>query len=169
VKDLVGAVRRGGIDGARFGELVTSASDEELTALMNDLEGRTLVLAAIFEQMGARLRPDRARGIRETIHWHVEGGPGGAVDSYQVRIEDGIATVGTDLDGDPRVAFEVDPVAFLRMTAGQVNGMKLILARKLKVRGDMIFAPRVEGLFDTDPTSPGGSASRIMSESGTRE
>jgi putative sterol carrier protein len=86
-----------------------------------------------------------------------------------VRIEHGSATVGTSLNEEPRVSFEADPVAFLRMTAGQVNGMKLILARKLKVRGDMMFAPRVEGLFDTDPTSPGGSASRNVSEGGTRE
>lgn len=169
VKDLLAVVRKGEVDGARFSEMVTSASDEELAALMSDSEGRVLVLAAIFEQMGARLHPDRAQGMRETIHWHVEGGPDGAVDSYQVRIEDGVGTVGTDLDEEPRVAFEVDPVAFVRMTAGQVSGVKLILARKLKVRGDMMFAPRVEGLFDTDPASQGGSASRIVFEDGARE
>lgn len=44
---------------------------------------------------------------------------------------------------DPRVIFEIEAVAFIRMIAGQTTGMRLALSSTLKIKGDMMFAPRV--------------------------
>jgi putative sterol carrier protein len=153
MEDLIEVARQGELHGARFSELIGAASRKEIAALVADPEARTLVLDGIFEQMPKRLKADKAAGMTEVIHWHVEGAPGGGVDSYEVRIDDGAATVSRELSGEPRVSFTADPVALLRMIAGETTGMKLMLSRKLKVKGDMMFAPRIQGLFETDPAA----------------
>lgn len=141
------------IDALKFAEIVSSKSDAELTQALGELQARSILLDTIFEQMEARLHAERARGMREVIHWRILGRPDGGDDAFQVLIEDGVARVSRELDREPRVTFEVDGVSFLRMIAGQTNGMKLALARKLKIKGDMMFAPRVEGLFRTEPAA----------------
>ncbi len=143
----------GAMDGAAFRDLVRGASQGELREVMAHAELRGLILDRVFAQMEQRLRPERAKGMCEVIHWKIDGAPGGGFDVFQITIENGTATAARELDAKPRVTFEMDPVAFLRMVAGEVSGMKLMLASKLRVRGDMMFAPRVEGLFNTDPTA----------------
>lgn len=151
VQDVI--AQAGAIDGAGFAALVADASDPDLRTLMSDETARDVVLGRIFEQMPARLHADRAKGMDETIHWIIGGRPSGGSDLFEVHIHDGRATVRRDGSAKARVTLEIDPVAFLRMIAGQTNGMKLMLSRKLKVKGDMMFAPRMESLFDTNPAS----------------
>ncbi len=136
-----------------FAELVAGSSDEDVAASMRDPELRHKVLAAIFGQMPGRLRADRARGLDAVVHWIVTG-QGDARDEWEVVIRDAACTVHEGFT-EPKatVSFEVPDVQFLRMIAGQTTGMKLMIARKLRVRGDMMFAPRIEGLFKTDPAA----------------
>jgi putative sterol carrier protein len=136
-----------------FADLVAGSSDEDVAAAMSDPELRAKVLAAIFGQMPSRLRADRARGLDAVVHWVVTG-KDEARDEWEVVIRDEACTVGEGFT-EPKatVRFEVPDVQFLRMIAGQTTGMKLMIGRKLRVRGDMMFAPRIEGLFKTDPAA----------------
>lgn len=141
------------IDGAAFAQLVSSASADQLREVMAHAEIRELILVRVFEQMEQRLRPQKARGMHEVIHWKIDGRADGGQDAFQITINDGVASASRTLDAKPRVTFEMDSLAFLQLISGHTSGMKLMLSRKLKVRGDMMFAPRVEGLFETDPTA----------------
>jgi putative sterol carrier protein len=45
------------------------------------------------------------------------------------------------------VTLVVDPVNFLKLVTGNANGPELFLRRKLRIKGDLIFAAQVPGLF----------------------
>ena len=153
VHDLIASGDAHALDGAGFAEMVSGATDKQLREVMTHPDTRTLILDRIFGQMGERVRPDRVRGIDAVVHWHVTGGPAGAIDRFQVHIRDGAAVVTRNGEDKAKVTMIVDPVGFLRMIAGETTGMKLMLGRKLRVKGDMMFAPRLEHMFNTDPAA----------------
>jgi len=141
------------VDPAQFAAVISGQSDAELAAILAQPAARALLLDSIFERMPLRIKPERAKGMREVVHWKVGGKADGGHDTYQVLIDDGTAVVTKELDQPARVTFIVDPVAFLRMIAGQTTGMKLVLSRKMQIKGDMMFAPRMEQLFKVDPAA----------------
>ena len=135
------------IDAAQFASIVSEKSDAEIAEILAHAEQRTLLLDTIFGQMERRIRPERAKGMQEVIHWRVLPEGEGDPDAFQVVIDDGKAIVGRELDRDPRVTFEIHGVSFIRMIAGQTTGMKLALGRKLKIKGDMMFASQMTSFF----------------------
>lgn len=140
-------------DDAEFVELVRSTSDAELAEWMSG-EGRDAILEEIFGQMEGRLRPDRARGVRGAIQWRVKGRPDGGEDVFEVLVDDGSCRVTRGETEEPRATMSVDPVSFLKLMAQATGSTKLVLRRKLRIKGDVGFAMRSEHLFrkplDTD-------------------
>jgi putative sterol carrier protein len=69
--------------------------------------------------------------------------------AWEVVIHDGRCT-STDrpAHAKPTVSFELGDVAFPRLITGQTSGMALLLTRRLKVRGDLGFARRIDQLFE---------------------
>lgn len=153
VQELLASGDAEAMNGAAFAELVGVATDVQLRDVMAHPDTRTLILDRIFDQMAERVVPERTRGIDAVVHWHITGGPAGGLDRFQVHIRDGAAVVTRNGEAKAKVTMIVDPVGFLRMIAGQTTGMKLMLGRKLRVKGDMMFAPRLEHMFNTDPAA----------------
>ena len=141
------AIDAASVDPAEFAANVARASDEELAQAMSS-ELRGLILDEIFKRMQQHVRADRVRGVQAVIHWRIKGRPDGGVDEYQVVLENGQCTVSRELDREPRVAIELDGVDFLRLVTGGRSGPDLFMSGKLQVRGDLVFAAQVQGLFD---------------------
>jgi putative sterol carrier protein len=140
---------RDNIDPVAFSAIVKDASEDELAELMRG-EHREAVLDEIFARMPARLKPNAAAGVDAVLHWRIGGRPDGGDDVYEVTVRDGACQIDKSPSQQPQVTFKVRPAAFLRLIAGATNGMKLVLARKLSVEGDIQLAMRTERLFDRD-------------------
>jgi putative sterol carrier protein len=135
-----------GVDSDKFAEMFREASEQELTSAM---EGpyRDAILGEIFRQMPSRLRPDRARGVTGALQWRISGRPDGGEDIYEVAFADGACQVNREATMPPRATMKIDAVAFLKLIAQAVGPAKLVLTRRLRVRGDLPFAMRSEHLF----------------------
>lgn len=133
------------VDADRFSSVLRSASDRELDELMAS-EHRKRILDEVFDQMPERLLRERAVGIAAVIQWRVGGSDGD--DVYQVTIRNGACRVERGATERPDVTFRIQPAAFLKLIGGKASGVKLVLARKLRVEGDVQLAMRVERLFD---------------------
>jgi putative sterol carrier protein len=136
------------VDPAAFARAVAQTPDEALAEGMAS-ENRGAILDEIFAQMERRFDTSRGGDVDATIDWKVHDRPGGGYDHYRVRIAGGACRVEKDPpEGQPRVTFKVKPVDFLRLVTGNASGPQLFLTGKLQIDGDLMFAARVQSLFE---------------------
>jgi putative sterol carrier protein len=135
-----------------FAALVANASDEQLEEAMSGPQ-RGLALREIFARMADHLDPQKAKGKDAVVHFQILGGPDGAHDDFEVIVRDGKCEVSETPTEKPRVTLKVEPVAFLKLITNQKSGPELFMTGKLKIEGDLMFAPQIAGLFQI-PTAP---------------
>lgn len=134
------------IDPDQFAQLIAQASDAQIE---EGLEmNRALIIGEIFRRMPERLDRERTQDLEAIMEWKIKEGPGGGPEYFQVRIERGECTVveGREHD-DPDVRFTIDAVNFIKLIAGAAQGPALFVFGKLKIRGDLMLAARMPGLF----------------------
>jgi putative sterol carrier protein len=141
-----GAVDVAAVDAAEFALNISKVSDEQLDEAMGS-EMRPTILSEVFRRMEEHFRADRAANVDAVIHWRIGGGPGGAEDHYEVVVRDGSLSYTDEPVEEPRVTFRMDGATFLRLVSGNASGPLLFMTGKLKIEGDMMFAPQVQSLF----------------------
>ncbi|HEX3789160.1 MAG TPA: SCP2 sterol-binding domain-containing protein [Pseudonocardiaceae bacterium] len=132
-----------------FARLISSASADQLVALMAHPRLRARILDEIFRRMSEHFRADRAANTRAVVHWRLyEGAGSGGYDRYETVIENGTCTVNPERTRDARVTITMHPADFLRLITGSSSVPTLFMTGKLRVRGDLAFATGLTGLFD---------------------
>ncbi len=130
----------------QFAELVRNASDGELETGIRSA-GIETVLDRIFAGMQERFLPDKAAGVETDVQWVVTDQ--GNEYPYAVSIKGGACTAQRGRSDAPKVTFTLALVPFLRLIAGQENGVQLFMKGALKVGGDLLFSQRVQTFFQT--------------------
>ena len=134
------------IDAEQFASLVGQASDEQLAEGL--AQNRDILLDQVFERMPERFRGDKASDLRAVVEWRVGDRPGGGHDRWQVVIENGSCRVIRDGDAEPTVSFTVGGVDFVKLVTGNASGPMLFTFGKLKIKGDLLLAARVQSFFE---------------------
>lgn len=128
-----------------FIRLVHDSSDDEVRTTFQQV-GAAAALDRIFAMMTEYYRPERAGDVDATVQWKINDG---ITDHHYVisfrpdRCETWSGTV-----DDPRTKVSTDIVRFARIVSGQANPVKLLMTRKLKASGDVMFARKIDGFFD---------------------
>jgi putative sterol carrier protein len=147
-----------GLDTDQVARMVGTVPEEQLAGAMSG-EGREMVLSEIFRRFPERIS-DAGKQENVAIEWRIGGGPGGEPESWFVVVEDGQCVTGKDLEAEPRVSFELDGVDFLRVVTGNANPVEMFMSGKLKIKGDLMYAARVQSMFVMPGSSgPPGPAS----------
>ena len=132
---------------SEFNEIVRSIDDETLASAMADPMSRTVVLHAVFDEMPRRLIGDRVEGVDSVVCWRI----GEPADMWTVVVANSRCTVHQGNPGlDPAVTLELGMVPFLRMIAGQMGGMALLVTGNLRIKGNMMTARKMEKWFVRD-------------------
>jgi putative sterol carrier protein len=134
------------IDADQYAALVAEASDEDLERGM--AENRELVLGQVFNRMPERFRADKAGDLDAVLEWRIRGAAGGGHDRWQLAIRNGACSVVQDGDEDPTVTLTIGPVEFLKLITGNASGPAMFAFGKLKVRGDLLLAARIQSFFE---------------------
>lgn len=130
----------------QFAELVKNTSDGEIETGMR-AAGLDTVLDRIFDGMQQRFVPEKAAGVTADVQWVVTDQANEY--PYQVSIKDGACTAGRGRATSPQVTFTLALVPFMRLIAGQENGVQLFMKGQLKVGGDLMFSQRIQTFFAT--------------------
>ncbi|TMK20222.1 MAG: SCP2 sterol-binding domain-containing protein [Actinobacteria bacterium] len=130
----------------QFAELVRNTPDAEIESGMR-AAGIDVVLDRIFQGMQERFAPDKAAGVDADIQWVVTDQ--GNDYPYQVAIRNGTCAASRGRSASPKVTLTAALVPFLRLIAGQENGVQLFMKGALKVGGDLMFSQRVQTFFAT--------------------
>lgn len=128
----------------QFAKMVAGASDKEIESTIAKVGVRP-TLDRIFAGFEERFRPDRAEGVQAIVQWRIKAD--GEEHPYAVRIADGKCVAGREEADDPTTTMSIKLVPFVKLVTGQADGMRLLMTRKLKVSGDLMFAQRMQGFF----------------------
>ena len=94
-----------------------------------------------FEGLPSRVTPDRIEGMNNTYVFDIEG-----AGVWTVTILDGSVTV-ADGAGDADCTFSTSEENFEKIVAGEQNPTTAYMTGKLKIKGDMGAAMKLQKLF----------------------
>jgi len=129
-----------------FARSVAATKDKHLAEGMRG-PLREQVLDEIFRRMEEHFEPSRAGGLNAVIRFRIGGRADSGYDRYDVEVRAGEIAVEKDRGGKPSVTLTMGAVEFLKLATGNANGTELFLRRKVKVKGDLLLAGKVAGLF----------------------
>ena len=95
-----------------------------------------------FETLESRVDPDKAKGMTASYRFDIDG-----AGTWTVNVDDGKVSVAEGASGDADCAIAVNEENFLRMIRGEQNPTAAYMSGKLKVKGDMGQAMKLQKLF----------------------
>jgi putative sterol carrier protein len=99
----------------------------------------------VFEQMPAFLDSGKAGSTNAMIQFDLSGDNGG---KWWVKIADGAATSGKgDATENPNLTLIADAADYVKISLGQMDGTAAFMQGKLKIKGDMGLAIKMQSLF----------------------
>ena len=94
-----------------------------------------------FEGLPGRVTPERIEGMNNTYVFDIEG-----AGAWTVAIADGTVTV-TEGVGDGDCTFSTSEENFEKIVAGEQNPTTAYMTGKLKIKGDMGAAMKLQKIF----------------------
>ncbi len=100
----------------------------------------------IFDQMQRRMDADPAKlaGIKAVYQFDIEGADAGA---YSVAIADEKAAVREGTHASPDITLTIASNDFADMVQGKLDGMTAFTQGKLRLKGDMMLAMKLQSLL----------------------
>ncbi len=116
---------------------VRRASDQRLQSVMRS-RLRGVLLWQIFRTICQRAQPDTR--LNAVVEFRITGRRNGSIDRYQLMLDDGRCRRARRGGRSPALTLELEPVAFLRLVGATASAPRLLIAGKLKLRGDLMLA-----------------------------
>ena len=98
----------------------------------------------VFEQMPNFLIPEKAGSTKATIQFDLSGDQGG---KWWLKIADGKAESGKGEVEAPTLTLIADANDYVKISTGQMDGTAAFMQGKLKIKGDMGLAIKMQTLF----------------------
>ncbi|MBN1770330.1 MAG: SCP2 sterol-binding domain-containing protein [Deltaproteobacteria bacterium] len=94
-----------------------------------------------FDRMPQLFRKDGAQGLTAVYQFDITGDDGGR---WYAAVREGELTVGEGTHASPNVTITMAAGHFVDMVEGRLGGMRAFITGKLKVKGDMMLAGRMQ-------------------------
>lgn len=133
------------VDDARkiLEESVKGKTDEEIMGFVETMGGSETVLTMVFEGMKAAINPEKAQDA--VIGFELT--ENGTTHAFTVTVQGGTAAYEKAAPTDARVTLGLSVPDYLRLVAGELDGIQAFMQGKLKLQGDMMFAQQVPMMF----------------------
>ena len=98
-------------------------------------------IAGFFSELGGKVDPSKIAGMNATYQFDITGDNGG---TWNVKIADGAASVNEGPAENPSITLTATDENWLAITSGKLNGQTAFLTGKLKIKGDMSLAMKLQ-------------------------
>ena len=98
----------------------------------------------VVQQMPEFFLPDKAGNTSASIQFDLSGANAG---KWFVKIADGAATSGEGVVENPSLTLLADSQDWVKIMTGQLDGTAAFMSGKLKIKGDMGLAIRMQSMF----------------------
>lgn len=99
-------------------------------------------VSEFFEGLPSRVDSSKIEGMNNTYRFDVDG-----AGSWTVDVSDGQVSVAQDGDGEADCTIAVSDDNFQKLVAGELNPTTAYMTGKLKIKGDMGAAMKLQKLF----------------------
>jgi len=104
-------------------------------------------VAEVFDVLSSRFNREAAGGLSATYQFDLVGAAGG---TYHVFVDDGRCEVHRGAAASPNITITMTASDYLDMINGLLNPQMAFMGGKLKIKGDMSLALKMQELFPTD-------------------
>ncbi len=101
-------------------------------------------VAGFFSELQGKVDPAKISGMNAIYQFAITGDGGG---EWYVRIADGQAEVQQGTHEAPSITLTASDEDWLKIVTGQLNGQTAFLTGKLKIKGDMSLAMKLQSVF----------------------
>ena len=102
-------------------------------------------LKEVFEGLKEKVaRPPEMQGITAVYQFVLEGEDGG---SYYLAFTDGAGVIAGGTAENPNITITMAASDFKSLVAGNLNAMSAFMSGKLKIKGDMMLAMKLQSLL----------------------
>ena len=98
----------------------------------------------VFELMPSRFNASAAQGVKATYQFDLTGDGGG---TYHVNIGDGACQVNKGAADSANITITMAASDYLDMINGKLNPQMAFMGGKLKIKGDMSLALKMQQIF----------------------
>lgn len=111
---------------------------------MSEMSADQVTPDQVFDQMPASFQADKAGSTSASIQFDLSGDNGG---KWWVKIHDGTAESGKGEVENPNLTLIADATDYVKISLGQLDGTAAFMQGKLKIKGDMGLAIKMQSLF----------------------
>ncbi|MCP4643207.1 MAG: SCP2 sterol-binding domain-containing protein [bacterium] len=97
-----------------------------------------------FSELPGKVDPSKTAGMDATFQFDITGDGGG---QWNVKIADGQVAIEQGTCDSPSITLTATDENWLKIVAGQLNGQTAFLTGKLKIKGDMSLAMKLQSVF----------------------
>ena len=101
-------------------------------------------VAGFFAELSGKVDPTKIGGMNVTYQFDIQGEAGG---QWYVKIADGKAEVTQGVSESPSITLTASDENWLKIVTGQLSGQTAFLTGKLKIKGDMSLAMKLQSVF----------------------
>lgn len=98
----------------------------------------------IFESMSKNFNTNAAKNLETIFQFQISGDGGG---DWYIIVKDGSCQIKEGIHESPTVTLVMSAENWIKMSNKQLTGMEAFMAGKLKIKGDVMTAQRIETLF----------------------
>jgi putative sterol carrier protein len=95
-----------------------------------------------FESLEGRIDPSKTAGMTNSYLFEIDGSG-----TWRVDVDDGTVSVAEGGEGDADATIAASEETFQKIASGDLNATTAYMTGKLKVRGDMGAAMKLQRLF----------------------
>jgi putative sterol carrier protein len=130
---------------SQLSKLIRDRSNEEIEAGVS-VTGVDRALDMVFKGMVEHFLPHKAKAKSAIVQWDIHTPEG--IRSYQFRVNRGACSYDRGTPNKSNVTLSAKLPSFLRIVAGQLDGIRALATGKIKVRGNIFLARSHQGWFD---------------------
>ncbi|GMV99106.1 MAG: hypothetical protein AMXMBFR84_02450 [Candidatus Hydrogenedentota bacterium] len=101
-------------------------------------------VAQFFSELSSKIDPAKTAGMNSIYQFDISGDNGG---QWYVKLADGSVDIVQGTADTPNITLTTTDENWLKIVSGQLNGQTAFLTGKLKIKGDMSLAMKLQSIF----------------------